>query len=403
MGDKKDLTRIEDLAELLHDLNESDPVLPDTPDTPPENPFPEEVENEVEVEEELDSENEIAVAETPVEETTFELPTFETSNDEMTSTNVLPDSAPEFLENNNEIADFGHAEPEPEPEMAPEPIAAPMMEEEVEPVAPPTPTPQIFSDVKDFAENMSFGDMSAEGNPPFSIILKNIRFEEDAEKIIDVLKEYKIIKEENEAEIQKTINRGVLLIPRMSEFAAIYLSHRLRNLSCDLYMGLSEELHPPKNYDDKESRGLVTKRTLYQNYHHHLQFELDDISLSDIRVSTLSQLEGFDIREHLGIVTEHTTINSELLEKVPELNYEVLMETEEKNIDHKLLFADNATEESLTLNDVYRNLTEKLKPHAVHMKGNAIVGINYQVSPLPPDRYKVTCTGNVVVATAKEL
>ena len=63
-----------------------------------------------------------------------------------------------------------------------------------------------------------------------------------------------------------------------------------------------------------------------------------------------------------------------------------------------------ATDTPLDL--IYQHLANKLRHKAVQLKGNAIVGINYVVTPLPPtpsdhqvpteNKYKVSCTGNVV-------
>jgi len=66
-------------------------------------------------------------------------------------------------------------------------------------------------------------------------------------------------------------------------------------------------------------------------------------------------------------------------------------------------------EYALGPNEIYRQLAEKLKHIAFLRQGNAVVGINYQVTPLTnvlsdeghaetaQARYKITCTGNVVL------
>ena len=54
---------------------------------------------------------------------------------------------------------------------------------------------------------------------------------------------------------------------------------------------------------------------------------------------------------------------------------------------------------SLGDHEIYKQLAEKLKKHAFIKKGNAIVGINYQVIHMEHVGYKITCTGNIVLAT----
>jgi uncharacterized protein YbjQ (UPF0145 family) len=61
---------------------------------------------------------------------------------------------------------------------------------------------------------------------------------------------------------------------------------------------------------------------------------------------------------------------------------------------------ENETAEAI--HKSYDELAQKLKAHALEHKANAVVGINYQLTPMPHEstignyRYKLTCTGNLV-------
>jgi hypothetical protein len=122
--------------------------------------------------------------------------------------------------------------------------------------------PETFKDLQLFSKNMSYGNLSHEGNPPFSIVLKEIKFQEDLDDIIIYLKEFKILKEEDEHNARKTLSRGSFLIPRLSEYAAILLCHKLRRFELTILMGLTEEITPAKSYSSDDS-GLATKNNIY--------------------------------------------------------------------------------------------------------------------------------------------
>ena len=50
----------------------------------------------------------------------------------------------------------------------------------------------------------------------------------------------------------------------------------------------------------------------------------------------------------------------------------------------------------------YSELAQKLKAHALKANANAVIGLNYQLTPLPSEygmsgsKYRLSCTGNLV-------
>ena len=424
--EKKDLTRIEDLGEFLHQLDEPDNYLPELPeeasldalpDLPPEEPqdLPDLPQDEVQFE-----------AQELVEE---EAPAFEESSDPFSSSF---ESSNESLDSTTESADFSFgsdtqtesdtpfetsSESENDPfafsdsaaqtdpieetnfsgiqEMVDETFSKPEstnFEEntsfhEDSPLTseldnyertqaeekPEVYTPkETFQDTKSFTESAVLTDLAAECNPPFSVIAKNIRYLEDSAEILTLLKEIGF-PEDMLSQFKRQIERGTLLVPRISEFAAIYLCHKLRHLKVDLTMGLSEILHPPKHSSELD-RGLVSKRSLTQNQVHKFDFKTDTADAKNIILSTLTHLEGHTIEKYLGMATEHSFLESHLVEN----------------------------EASDLIHQSYDELAQKLKAHALENKANAVLGINYQLTPMPSDqgmgqfRYKLTCTGNLV-------
>lgn len=231
-----------------------------------------------------------------------------------------------------------------------------------------------FSETRQFAEKALLDDSPSECNPAYSVIARNIRFLEDSEEILSLLKEVGFPHDMMD-QFKKQIARGTLLIPRISEFTAIYVCHRLRRFRLELTMGLSDMIHAPKKPTEHD-KGLVSRKSIGQNQHHQFEFKASTEEAKNIILSTLAQLDGHAIERYLGVASEHTFLASEVVE--------------------------NETAEAI--HKSYDELAQKLKGHALHHRANAVVGINYQLTPMPAEgalgqyRYKLTCTGNLVWA-----
>ncbi len=232
--------------------------------------------------------------------------------------------------------------------------------------------PETFEEVKRFAEELSFTGMGVEGNPSFSLLLRNVKFVEDVNDIMILLKELKLLTDDEE-ETRKRLTRGHLLISRISEYAAVLLTHKLRRFDIDIQMGLSEEIHPPKHHEAPE-KGLTSKQTLHQNQEHHFHFDHPKLEISQVIVSATPTLQGYQVVRYLGVASEHKNIPAEMVE-------------DESNSDVPLF---------------YQELAQKLRAHAVKAHSNAIVGLNYQLTPIPSEyggagpKYRLSCTGNLV-------
>lgn len=272
--------------------------------------------------------------------------------------------------------------------------------------------PENFSDVKDFATRMSYGVVAAGGNPPFSLILKNIKFKEDADDILRILKEHGLATDLNEEDYQKGLDTGSVIISQVSEYAAIILAHKFRRFDLDILVGLSEEIHPSNSYDNVE-RGLVSKSNLGQNKSETMEIENTLVDLNSIIVATTPNLENYEIHRYIGIVTEHKLISEEELEHLhqDELSGQEATGFREERIPMDLRNKLNeGLDYSLGLVEIYSQLSEKLKVQAHKLKGNAIVGVNFQLTPLlksssnrekgPEYTYKITCSGNVVFVSS---
>lgn len=257
-----------------------------------------------------------------------------------------------------------------------------MLEEKLPDAPPPSSSlkpltenyqaPENFEEVKKFAESSNFSGMQAEGNPSFSLLIKNVKYIEDVNDIVTLLRELKLLND-NEENTRNRLTRGNLLIPRISEFAAIYLAHRLRRFDIDIQVGLSDELHPPKHKENPEI-GLSSRSSLYQNQNHYFHFDDPKLQISQIIVSASPSIEGYQVIRYVGVATEHKIIAGSVVEN----------------------------EASDEIPAHYKELAQKLKVHALKASSNAVVGLNYQLTPLPSEygksehKYRLSCTGNLV-------
>lgn len=385
-------TRIEDLGEYLHELNDSDEdsgevdAISDTETSEISNETPDFGINE----------NSFESSDSPFEEADpFAIG--ETDTSDMFDTFALTEEPKESDSEEKEPASLDELISVPEAEDDSEALKSIETDEKddldflqektqtqtyiPEPIeslpSPPEPTssykqPETFEEVKKFAENSSFTGMGVEGNPSFSVLIKNVRFIEDVNDIISLMRELQLLMDTEEA-VKSRLSRGHLLIPRISEYAAIFLSHKLRRFDIDIQVGLSDEIHPPKHHEAPET-GMVSKHSLYQNQSHYFQFDDSKLELSQIMVAATSTLEGYQVVKYLGVGSEHKMLESHVVE-------------------------DETSEE---IPRIYHELAMKLKAHALKSHANAVVGLNYQLTPLPSEygmsgqKYRLSCTGNLV-------
>lgn len=383
------MTRIEDLGEFLHELNQEDEESTSFE--------PSEV-SEIPTEENDFGTNDFASTEennfeSVEDETTFvssEEPSFTTEettdfgSSDFSTPEETPQEDPFSIEDESPFSDNVPtpiaeliSTPEPEPEPEPDPL----YQEEPEVVPEPTyskpsepfyKAPENFDDLKKFVENTSLTGMSAEGNPSFSVLLKNIRYTEDVNDILSLMKELNLLSDPEE-QIRQRLMRGHLLVPRISEYAAIFLAHKLRRFDIDIQVGLSDEIHPPKHQEAPET-GLVSKYTLYQNQTHHFHFDDPKLEMSQIIIAATPNLEGYQVIRYLGVASEHKMLEGHIVED----------------------------ENSAEIPRYYSELAQKLKAHALKANANAVIGLNYQLTPLPSEygmsgsKYRLSCTGNLV-------
>lgn len=279
-----------------------------------------------------------------------------------------------------------------------------------------------FDDVKDFAQKSQIGDYSVEGNPPFSIILKSIRYYEDLDEILEILIEHKIILADQLESTRSSLELGQYLIPRLGEFAAIMLCHKLRRYDLEIIMGLTEEVNPPKSYSSND-KGMTNKHTIFNNKRFYLKVD-ESFEKGHVLTSTLGSVEGHHIRDYIGIVSHAQNYTPEEIQdqsldenlyqfmskenqarlEALRLKRENILASQSRLIDRDILTAKEAQKhDKLKIDHIYEQLVDELKNKAMAQKANGIVGINFTITPISIEQivekgpqYQVLCTGNLV-------
>ncbi len=294
-----------------------------------------------------------------------------------------------------EVPDFEEEAPSP-----PRPVETYQEEQKVA----VTTTRENFQDLRDFGNAITYGIVTTGGQPPYSLILRGVKYKEDADDIKILLREHGLLTDENESTIDQGLDQGSLLISQISEYSAVYLAHKMRRFDLELRIGLSDQLHPSKSYE-REGRGLVTKDNLKQNKEEYMEIESYGLEIEDIKIVTSSQIEGYSVHRYLDVISSHSIVSESDLYRH---TYQEKQEGEDDVLLRNLLeqfpdYDEDSPVKDLGLNDVYQNLIDELRNLAYKKEANAVLGINFNITPIPSPidspqmpRYKITCTGNAV-------
>lgn len=438
---RHDLTRIEDLSEFMHeedpeledifgdfnkakaggtstdvasglDLNELQDVEAEADDLPPD--LPETPQNDIDNDfnEDFNTEASAELADItfgePEQEISFETSSFDSAED----SDTLEDSPFELSDDDAEaIESTWESVPETEETTdedtnEPEVFTTAFEAREEQPhYSPPISSPEKFEEVQNFAQNFSYGQIEGGGNPPFSIIIRHLKYESDAEDILIMLREFGLVTDQNTQETQKALELGSLLIPQISEYSAIILSHKLRRFDLDLEVGLSDEVHPSKS-GEVNPRGLMKKDSLRQNKIEQFKKDQDDIPSKEIIVSTTATLEGHIVKKYIGVQTSFAIVDEEELERLKFVQKTQRAHTElhqyetEEIVTSERAFKDYQNSFELLFTD----LCDQLKVKAMKEKANALLGLNYQLTSLPFQKsdkgsncYQLTCSATLAV------
>lgn len=427
MGDKDDLTRIENMEEFVH---EEDEELNEKLDTAPtDDELAHEEKSATEDSEESES-PELDAFPTNEEETPLELESEEpsTETDDNLTEDSLGDEEPQIELETEDHLDFSDdsssdkpSEPIEEPaeseessfegpsfdsvdESADSPETSsppedgfPVAEEEAptaiqQPISDSSlksealddkkspkvsqespPTKENFNEIIGFAQELTYGKITRTGNPPYSILIKNIN-SSYKESIISLLDEHGLADNDHKEMMARQIDQGSLLISQLSEYTAIYLANKLRRFQGTFEVGLSHQIHPPQNYDPNDQKGSPSLVNLDPNRHEDENFFTADFRPADVILTTGHHVANHSIKKYLGIVSEEVILPYRDIKKYFEQDDLSFLENGQQNNTLKNLQKNNFKIDTF-INDQTQKLQQKTYQHG----GNALINIVNQI------------------------
>lgn len=260
-----------------------------------------------------------ALPQLPIDPPNFDLPHL--PQDEFAAVPLLEETSPtdfaaETINLETELAEL-HFEPTP-------------------PQVKQTITEEIFNDVKEELETFVLKHVAFESYPSYSLYITNIVNGQQRNSIKLLLKEYQLLQSETEKQlVNRSLQLKHLLIPRISEYAAIYFSNKLENYQLEIQFSPSEDL---TGHHELWDQGPIT----FESFNHHK--EEQNIILPDIFIS-----------QAYSIADKRVQLMGEVLQQTFKI-----AKNEIENIGH-----------------YFKDLKE-LKEKARSMNANAIVGLNFQ-------------------------
>ena len=175
------------------------------------------------------------------------------------------------------------------------------------------------------------------GNPPYSLLLEDIKFVDELKEIIGILTDLKILPSSKTELLKHSYQTKQLLIPQISEYLAIMLANRFRHYHLKTSFGLSEEIFLTKRISENP-RGLVNTCQIWKN-----------------------SKKSFNIKNN----------NIYLLVDEEHMNYEVIKQFNILHASDKLMITNKSKQQEYKdslidfLSDVLKEKARKLKLNAI--------------------------------------
>lgn len=450
-GNKKDqdLTRIENLSEFIHEddtavdrlfesfnspgkSSSSEDSTTDSDEEGPQLYNLDELENSPETTEEVESEYSEAVdsemteyeSESQIESTNFS----SEESSEFTDYQSTEEESDSFAESSwdSPTADDSAEEEEEEDQLPPpipeeinesffqeeSPSSFSEIEEEPSFEEPPHQVAEHYSEVKSFGNNITPNEhFSTAANPPYSIVIENIQYKEDAKDLQKVLEDFEIITAANASDYQVAINNGRVLVPQISEYKAIMLGHALRKFNFSIQVGLSHQVFSP-SVESAEFKGLISKKFSHQNLKENATKRERNFEIEDIHITSLSEIPEFEIVQLHDVKTLMSVISQEELQRLEFVESALRAHDFAGDIDQSSI--DEAMSETIEAYESYQKSFEylfsdmilRLRQEAFELGLNAVLGVNFNLTPLTTGidqktSYTITCTATFATVSKK--
>ena len=250
----------------------------------------------------------------------------------------------------------------------------------------PEPTKPNLDSVKSFGEKIIIGKPKIDANPPFSMLItnKSKKFSDDLKKELQTILENEDLGIQfNDLVIQ--FETGKILLPQISEYAAVFIAQRIRDLVDNIELDLASEIFKSDSLADEPTEQIFNDAEMLEARTE----EVHDIGAeptkeSDLFSTNLGEIAGFQVTRVLSIISHSEVISATIAENQHSQDFE--------NLSDKL--------------------TKILIKKAFDLGAHGILGISYSLKPLESgmdkgsgviDRaYRVLATGTAVRARRKK-
>lgn len=253
--------------------------------------------------------------------------------------------------------------PEPQSELLSEPIVSPPTLAHLEPpVAVPKPALDTMGLLKEFAERVPVGKPVVAAAFPFSLRIEGALTAEEKEKLIDLLNRENMGIREVDLEPQLQANR--ILIPRISEYAAILLVQALRGIQAEMRIGPSDSIYSTAETRTPEDENAPLPRQTSEVFGGTEGHAAESLPITTL--SFLPELPHFSVIE---VLTSSASLKSQVVEAESSGEYQAMLDSLQREIRYK----------------------------AFHKGATAVVNYTVTLTTLNlPSHYRLTATGSAI-------
>lgn len=189
--------------------------------------------------------------------------------------------------------------------------------------------PSTLEQIRAFSENLPAVKASAAAELPFTLHIEGVLTANERSRLLDL-----ISREDmgvREVDLEPQISAGRLLIPRISEFAAVLIIQALRDAQITIRMTLSDlETDLPADGSSHEMMPKISKELPAEDTHAH-PAELIPLVTSHAQTPTPNAVEW----EILGAVQASATLQTSMLESKSSPEYSDLLDALERKLKYE--------------------------------------------------------------------
>ena len=174
---------------------------------------------------------------------------------------------------------------------------------------------QNMDALKKFGEKFAIGHPCIEASPAFSLMAAFVNSEKVVARIKDALsaEDYGV----QFADIEVQMKGGKLLVPKISEFAAVSLAMKLRDVVDDIEIGLSSEIFKAKTpgvSDSDFDNVLFTAENMQLHSEDVKDMGAEPKTEKELFATNLDQIEGYKVTRILTAITVSKIVPNEIAE-----------------------------------------------------------------------------------------